>query len=133
MTLTPSQLVGDNYSNSFNSSMKYSTVLFQQKKGGRECRLPKDEAFIIIMINHKSTLSLNLGKRLFETFNEVVGHVFGETQGWEQAENVCRGTAGEAVLGVNKILTQRLVRHVEVDAYHEAAATYVGDVLLRSL
>ena len=89
LTLTPSQLVGDNYSNSFNSSMKYSTVLQQTKKGGRECRLPKDEAFIIIMINHKSTLSLNLGERLFETLYEIVGHGFSEAQGRKKTENVC--------------------------------------------
>ena len=85
------------------------------------------------MINHKSTLSLNLGERLFETLYEIVGHGFGEAQGRKKTENVCWGTAREAVLGVNKILTQRLVRHVEVDAYHEAATTHVGDALLRSL
>ena len=59
------------------------------KKGGRKCRLPLDEAFINMMINPKSKVRLNLGKRLFETFNEVVGHGFGEAQGREQAENVC--------------------------------------------
>ena len=59
------------------------------KKGGRKCRLPLDEAFINMMINPKSKVRLNLGKRLFETFNEVVGHVFGEAQGRKQAENVC--------------------------------------------
>lgn len=57
------------------------------------------------MINHKSTLSLNLSKRLFETSDEIVGHGFGEAQGRKETENVCCGTAREAVLGVNKILT----------------------------
>lgn len=37
------------------------------------------------------------------------------------------------MLGVNKILTQRLVRYVEVDTYHEAAATHLLDVRLLGL
>ena len=37
------------------------------------------------------------------------------------------------MLAVNKILTQCLVRYVEVDAYHEAAAAHVGDMLLGGL
>ena len=89
LTLTPSQLVGDNYSNSFNSSMKYSTVLFQQKRAAENVGCPRNEAFITIMINHKSTLSLNLGERLFETSDEIIGHGFGEAQGRKKTENVC--------------------------------------------
>ena len=90
LTLTTSQLVGDNYPNSFNSPLRKMQNCFTANKKGRpKMSAALNETFITIMINPKSKVILNLGKCLFEMLYEVVGHGFGEAQGRKKTENVC--------------------------------------------
>lgn len=69
----------------------------------------------------------------FQSSDEVIHILLGQYQWREDTENVGAGATGEAVLLVDELAANFLVRNIEYGAYHQATATNLRDVTVALL
>ena len=73
-----------------------------------------------------SPLFLRSAVEYFSKFaDELVGFALGEGQWREQSQGVGARAAGEHVLLLNEACAHLLVGHIELNAYHESAASHL--------
>ena len=86
-------------------------------------------SFLYILIR-KGLYFLQYG---FQSIDEVIDILLGQYQRREDTKDVGAGATGEAVLLVDELAANFLVRNIEYGAYHQATATNLCDVAVALL
>lgn len=86
-------------------------------------------SFLYILIS----MDLYFLQYSFQFSDEVIHVLLGQYQWREDTENICAGATGEAVLLVDELAANFLVRNVEYGAYHQTTATNFCDVAVALL